>query len=72
MFSVWCEERCYKQDIWTNELVWDSRQCVNMSTEAEGVVAIRHQATTGENISTSEDLLRAVVNCRKCELVIAL
>jgi hypothetical protein len=32
----------------------------NMSTEAEDIVEIRYQATTGE------DSVRAVVNCKVC------
>jgi hypothetical protein len=34
----------------------------NMSTEAENIVGIRHQATT-EDMADREDLVRAVVNC---------
>jgi hypothetical protein len=44
----------------------------NMSTEAEGNVRIRHQATTDEDTADWENLVRAVVNCRVCELEIAL
>jgi hypothetical protein len=42
--------RCYKQDIWSNELVVEqSSASKNMSTEAENTVGICHQATIGEN-----------------------
>jgi hypothetical protein len=34
----------------------------NVITEAEDIVEIRHQATTGE------DIVRAVVNCKVCKL----
>jgi hypothetical protein len=34
--------------------------------------AICHKATTGEDTAEWEVLVRAVVNCRLCELVIAL
>jgi hypothetical protein len=44
----------------------------NVSTEAEDIVGIRHQAKTGEDTVDREDLLRAVVNCSVCELAIAL
>jgi hypothetical protein len=43
---------------------------VNMG--AEDIVRIRYQATTGENAADWEDLVRAVVNCRVCELEIKL
>jgi hypothetical protein len=43
----------------------------NVSTEAEHIVGIRHQET-GEDTADWEDLVRAVVNCRLCELAIAL
>jgi hypothetical protein len=36
------------------------------------VVESRCQTTTGEDKADCEDLLRAVVNCRVCELAIAL
>jgi hypothetical protein len=44
----------------------------NMSTEAEDIVGVRRQATTGEDTADLEDLLRDVVNCRLHELPIAL
>jgi hypothetical protein len=43
-----------------------------VSTEAEDTVGIRHQATTGEDTEDWEDLVRAVVNCRVCEIEIVL
>jgi hypothetical protein len=70
VFSVRSVPRCYKQDSWSNELVVrQSPAGKNVSTEAEDIVGIHHQATTGEDTA---DLLRAVVNCRVCELPIAL
>jgi hypothetical protein len=48
-----------------NELVvgqWPAGK--NVSTEAEDIVGIRHQATSGEDTPDSEDVVRAVVNCR--------
>jgi hypothetical protein len=45
---------------------------MNVNTEAEDIVEIRHQATIGEETTDWEDLLNAVVNCRVCELAIAL
>jgi hypothetical protein len=50
VFSVWPAWRCYKQGNWSNELV--VRQLPtgkDVSTEAEGVVGICHQAMTGED-----------------------
>jgi hypothetical protein len=50
VFSVRPVPRCYKQDSWSNELVvGQSPAGKNVSTEAEGIVEIRHQATTGED-----------------------
>jgi hypothetical protein len=43
-----------------------------VSTEAENIVGIRHQATTGEDTEDWEDLVCAVVKCRVCELMIVL
>jgi hypothetical protein len=52
MFSVRSCKRCYKQYRWSNELVvTQSRIGKNVSTEAEDIVRIRHQATTGEDIA---------------------
>jgi hypothetical protein len=42
----------------------------NGSTEAEDILGIRHQATTGEDADW-ENLVRAVVNYRVWELAIA-
>jgi hypothetical protein len=39
-----------------------SPACKNVSTEAEDIVEIRHQATTGEDAVDWEDLVRAAVN----------
>jgi hypothetical protein len=49
VFSVWFLPRCYKQDSWSSELVmgWSSAD-MNVNTEAEDIVEIRHQATIGE------------------------
>jgi hypothetical protein len=41
--------RCYKQESWSNELVvGQSPAGMNVRTEAEDDVEIRHQTTTGE------------------------
>jgi hypothetical protein len=64
---------CYKQDIWSNELVvGQSIAAKNVSTEAEDIVRIREEATTGEDIADLEELINAVVNWRVCKLAIAL
>jgi hypothetical protein len=58
---------------WSNE--WVVRQSPtgkNVSTEAEDPVGVCHQATTVEDTAYREDLVHAVVNCRVCELPIAL
>jgi hypothetical protein len=50
MFSVQPMPRSYKQDSWSNELV--VRQLPagkNMSTEADDIVGIHHQAVIGED-----------------------
>jgi hypothetical protein len=44
--------------------MWQSPTGENVSTEAENMVGIRHQATIREDISDCENLARAVVNCR--------
>jgi hypothetical protein len=50
MFSVRSMRRSYKQDKWSNELaVGKSPAGKNVSTEAEDIVGIRHQAATGED-----------------------
>jgi hypothetical protein len=42
--------RCYEQDCWSKELVVrQSPDGKNVSTEAEDIVGIRHQATIGED-----------------------
>jgi hypothetical protein len=43
-----------------------------VNTEADDNIGIRHQATTGEDIGDSDDLVRAVGKCKMCELAIAL
>jgi hypothetical protein len=50
VFSVRSVLRCYKQDSWSNELVVrQSPACKKLSTEAEAIFGIRHQATTGKD-----------------------
>jgi hypothetical protein len=50
VFSVPSVPRCYKEDNQSNELVvGESLIGKNVGTEAEDIVAIRHQATTGED-----------------------
>jgi dihydroxyacetone kinase DhaKLM complex PTS-EIIA-like component DhaM len=44
----------------------------NLGTEAEDIVEICRQATTGEDTAVWVDLMSAVVNCRVYELAIAL
>jgi hypothetical protein len=65
VFSLQSVPRCYKQDSWRQSSVGK-----NVSTEAEDIVGICHQATTGKDIG--KGLVCAVVNCRACELAIAL
>jgi hypothetical protein len=49
-------------DIWSNELVVrQSSVGKNVSSNAEDIVAIRHQATTGEDIANWEDFMCAAV-----------
>jgi uncharacterized UBP type Zn finger protein len=73
VFSVRSVPRCCKQDIWSNEIVvGQSSADKNVSTEAEHIVKIRHQATTGEDTANWEYIVRAVVNRSVCELAIAL
>jgi hypothetical protein len=61
MFSVLSLPKCYKQERWSSELVVrQSPACKNLSTETEDIVGIRHKATTGENIASSEDFMCAV------------
>jgi hypothetical protein len=50
VFSVLPVPRRYTQDNWDNELlVGQSSAVKNVSTEAEDIVGILHQATTGED-----------------------
>lgn len=45
--SIWC-----KQDIWSSELlVRELPASKNMSTEADNIVGIHHQAKAGEDIT---------------------
>jgi hypothetical protein len=51
-----------KGDSWSNELVaTQSTAGKNVSTEAEDIVAIRHQATTGEDTAYWEDFMCVVI-----------
>jgi hypothetical protein len=69
---MWSMPTC-KQESWSNELVLrQSPAGKNVSTEAVDVVGNRHQATTGEKTAHCQGLIRAVVNCRVCELDITL
>jgi hypothetical protein len=57
--------RYYKRDIWSNELVMrESSAGKNLSTEAEDVVGIRHQTTTGE-----DSKLRRLFMCCGCSVL---
>jgi hypothetical protein len=50
VFSVLSVPICYTRDNWSNECVMgQSPAGKNVRTEAEDVVGIRHQATTGED-----------------------
>jgi hypothetical protein len=50
MLSVRYVPRCYKEEIWKNELVvGQSLADKNVITEAQDIVEIPHQATTGEH-----------------------
>jgi hypothetical protein len=42
------------------------------SKEVEDIVEIRHQATAGEDTADGDNLIRAVVKCRVCQVAIAL
>jgi hypothetical protein len=73
VFSVRFVPRYYKQNNWSIEwVVGQSPAGMNVWTEAKDVVGIRHQATTGEDRADWEDLVGVLVNCRACELAIAL
>jgi hypothetical protein len=55
VFSVRSVPRCYKQDNWSNELVvGQSPAGKNVSTKAEDIVQVCHQATTGETQKTEK------------------
>jgi hypothetical protein len=52
VFSVRSVPRYYKHYSWSNELVVrQSSAGQNVSTEAEDIIEIRHQATIGEDIA---------------------
>jgi hypothetical protein len=51
---------------WGTGIVWEPR------VSGTSAVGVRYQATTGEETADWKDLMRAVVNCRVCELAIAL
>jgi hypothetical protein len=60
-------------DSWSTELVVrQSPTGKNVSTEAEDIVGIRHQATIVEDTSDLKDVVCAVVKCRVCELAMVL
>jgi hypothetical protein len=68
VFSVRSPPRCYKQDSWCNGLVLEqSTAGKNMSTKAEGIVWIRHQAMTGEHKLVTVLQLLVVTIC-KCSI----
>jgi hypothetical protein len=53
---IWVEES------WSNKLVvTQSPACKKVSMEAEDIVGIYHQATTGEDIANWEDFMCVVV-----------
>jgi hypothetical protein len=65
--------RSYKWDSWNNELVMGQPPAGKIvSTVAKDMVGIHHQATIREDTADSENLLRAVMNCRVYELAIAI
>jgi hypothetical protein len=61
-----------RADNWSNESVRESPAGKGVSTDAEDIVEIRHQATTGEDTANCEDLPCAVMRSSVCELVRAL
>jgi hypothetical protein len=72
MFPVQAVPRCYKQDNWRNELVVEQSPVgKNESTIAEDVVGIRHRQRLVKAQQT-EDFVRTIMNCRECELAVAL
>jgi hypothetical protein len=50
--------------------VWDSRQLATMETE--DIAGLSYQAATGEDTADWEDLVCVTVNCKVCELAVAL
>jgi hypothetical protein len=62
VFSVPSGPRCFKQGSWSNELVVrQSSAGKNVTAEAEVIVGIRHQPTTGVEVAKWEDFMCAVV-----------
>jgi hypothetical protein len=62
VFSVQSFLICYKQDSWSNELaVRQSPAGKNVSMEAEDIVVICRQVTTGQDIAYWEDIMCDVV-----------
>jgi hypothetical protein len=54
--------RCYKRDSWSNELVVSQSPAnKKVNTEAQNIVGIRNQATTGEDIANWEDFVYTAV-----------
>jgi hypothetical protein len=53
-------------------VVGQSTVCKNVRTEAEDILEIRHQATTGEDIADRDDFAHAVVNWQEYKLATAL
>jgi hypothetical protein len=52
VFSMRSVSRYFKQGCWRNELdVRQSSVVKNVGTDAEDIVGIRHEATTGEDIA---------------------
>jgi hypothetical protein len=67
VFSVRFVPRCYKQDNWSSVLVvGQSPAGKNVITEAEDIVG---SVTRQRLVKTQQT---AVVNCRVCELAVAL
>jgi hypothetical protein len=57
---------------WGLRVVGQLAACKNVSMESDGIVGIRHQATTDKDIAGWEDLVHAEVHCKMCVLAIAL
>jgi hypothetical protein len=53
-------------------VVGQSPADMNVNTEAEYIVKVRHQATTGKDTADWNGLVRAVVKCKVCQLAIVL